>query len=147
MTISTRTIFCLAFAILLLPVTVPGGSGQAVAQETPPQIIQTMRWRAWVDAMPGPGRGRFHPIYVSGEVLLRVPAYKTTLVKANPRDVRNPVLVLNLEITRERKPDAPVITRYTPRYVDESPPRRYQSVEIRYNGRVLQRIDRIQTIQ
>lgn len=144
----TRIAWSVAVALLAWPLSagVPATSQSAMAQDAPPQIIETSRWRAWIDAMPGPGK-RAHPLYVTGEVVLATPGYKTTLVKANPRDTRAPVLVLDLVITRERKPDGQVVTSYAPRYSDEAPPRRYSGVQVRYNGRVLATIERIDTIR
>lgn len=144
----TRTALCIAASILLWPLSpeAPWGANRAAAQGAPPEIIQTSRWRAWVDAMPGPGR-RSHPLYVTGEIMLPTPGYKVTLVKARPADLRGPFLVLDLVIERERKPDAPVVTRYNPRYADPSPPRRYTGVRIRYRGKLVQTIERVDTIR
>ena len=121
-------------------------AGRAADQAAGPRIIQSMRWRAWIDAMPGPGK-RYHPIYVQGEILLPTPGYKVTLVKANPRDRRSRHLVLDMKIERVRPPDAQVITRFTPRYLDETPPLRYQSVEVRYQGRVVVNIPQVAIIR
>lgn len=145
---ATKPALLLAAACLtiLSASIVTGPTGPAVAQDGSPRIIDSRGWRAWVDAMPGPGK-RAHPLYVTGKIELTTPGYKVTLVKANPRDTRAPFLVLDLEIKRERPPDAQVITLYTPYYADPSPPRRYSGVQIRYQGKVLATIDRISTIR
>jgi hypothetical protein len=144
----TRAVACIAatFALWPLAAGLPGLKTEAAAQDAGPKIVETTRWRAWVDAMPGPGR-QAHPIYVTGEVVLSRPGYKVTLVRANPREARAPILVLDLVIERERPPDAEVLTLYTPRFVDETPPRRYAGVAIRYDGKTIQTLERIDTIR
>lgn len=142
---------CVLFVLAILalgPLTsaLPdGGSNSAVAQAAPPKLVDSLRWRAWVDAMPGPNK-RANPFYVTGEVVVPTPGYKVTLVPEK-RSLRAPVLILILTIERIRPPDAVVITSYHPRYDDTTPPRRYTGVEIRYQGRTIARIDRISTIR
>lgn len=134
--------------------TAPPFIGAVSAQDTkePPtpvnqaEIVETVKWRAWVDAMPGPNK-RSLPFYVKGEVVLPLPGYKVVLAPPKGANLRAATLILELTITRIRKPDAQVLTSYFPFYANKEPPRRYTAVEIRYRGKTISRINRVSVIQ
>ena len=101
-------------------------------------------WKAWIDAMPGPNRGR--TLHIVGEVDLPTPGYATALTPGPADRAMPPGQRFSLTLTPPQGPVAQVVTPTPVRYEGEATYEAYRSIMIGCAGDVIARIDDVQTV-
>lgn len=97
-------------------------------------------WKAWVNAMPGPGRNG-PTLYITGEVDMPTPGWSLTLVEGPADRMQPPGLRFRLEAERPGGMTTQVITPTQVRYAEPTPYREIREIIITCGGEALATID------
>ncbi len=106
-------------------------------------VIASRGWKAWINAMPGPGAVR--TLYITGEIDLPTPGFTVTLVPGPADRMMPPGQRFALDAVPPGGMTTQVVTATPVRYGGPATYQTYRSITIGCGGRVLAEIDKIET--
>lgn len=107
-------------------------------------VIASRGWKAWVNAMPGPGAVR--TLHIEGEIDLPTPGFKTVLVPGPSDRMMPPAQRFALDASPPGGMTAQVVTPTSVNYQGPAVHEKYRAIMIGCGGKELARIENIETV-
>jgi hypothetical protein len=106
-------------------------------------VLGSRDWKAWISAMPGPDAVR--TLHIEGEVDLPTPGYRVALIPGPADRMMPPDQRFALAANASDAVVAQVVTPTPVRYAGKAGYQEYRAITIGCGGKILTRIENIET--